>query len=253
MNRLDPVTIKRPGFPAGAARQGTIDFLPNNCSSCAIRHICMPAGLSDADFAKLDTMNFAVKKLYRGAALYRTGDSFRCIYSIKAGSFKTVVVLNDGREQITGFQLQGDPLGMDGVGAERHSCDAIALEDSMVCLIPMNKLEQLYREVKVMQSHVYRWLCAEIVREATMITLLGSMSADERVSSFLVNISQRMDARGLSPIDLKLHMTREEIGRYLGLQVETVSRVLSRFQSENRIGVHGKTIRIVDMGRLLQL
>jgi len=210
----------------------------------------MPMGLSDEDFSKLDAMNFTSFKIHRGDALYRAGDPFRSIYAIKAGSFKTVVVLSDGREQIIGFQLVGDPLGMDGLSHEHHIYDAIALEDSLLCMIPLHKLEQLCRDIKPMQRHVYRWMCAEIAREAAMITLLGSMSAEERVSSFLLNISQRMLARGRSPTDLKLHMTREEIGHYLGLKLETVSRTLSRFRDEQRIGVRGKTIRIIDVERL---
>ncbi len=119
-------------------------------------------------------------------------------------------------------------------------------------MIPLPTLETLCREIKPMQQHVHRWMCSEISRETAMITLLGSMSAEERVSSFLLNISQRMRARGHSPIDLRLHMSREEIGHYLGLKLETVSRMLSRFHDENRIDVHGKTIRIIDIERLQQ-
>jgi CRP/FNR family transcriptional regulator len=223
-----------------------------NCSNCAIHHICMPSGLNADDFSKLDSMNFTSHKIRRGAALYRTADPFHSIYAIKAGSFKTAVVLNDGREQIIGFHLTGDPIGLDGLSHEHHIYDAIALEDSVLCAISLPKLELLCRDLKSMQRHVYRWMCAEIAREAAMITLLGSMSAEERVSCFLLNISQRMQARGRSSTDLRLHMTREEIGHYLGLKLETVSRVLSRFHNDQRIGVRGKTIRIIDPDRLQQ-
>lgn len=239
-----------PRFSAYSMPAESHSHVIRNCSNCATRSICMPTGLSEDEFSRIDAMIFISRKIVRGDAVYRAGDPFRSIYTIKAGSFKTVATLGDGREQITGFQLIGDPLGMDGIGAGRHICDAIALEDSVLCAIPLQKLEKLCQEVKAMQHHVHRWMCAEIARESELITLLGSMSAEERVSSFLLNTSQRLQARGFSPIDFKLRMSREEIGSYLGLKLETVSRMLSRFHDERRIIVHGRTIQILDIERL---
>jgi CRP/FNR family transcriptional regulator len=158
--------------------------------------------------------------------------------------------LPDGREQITGFQIVGEPLGMDGVCAERHTCDAVALEDSTLCIIPFRLLEGLCQEIKAMQRHVHRLMSGEIVRESGLMMLLGSMSAEERVSAFLVNISQRYHALHYSASEFNLRMTREEIGSYLGMKLETVSRMLSRFQKEKLIDVQGKFIRIVDIARL---
>jgi len=223
------------------------------CSNCATRNICMPSGLSATEFAQIDATICTSRKVMRGEALYRSGDPFQSIYTIKAGTFKTVVVLRDGREQITGFQLVGEPLGMDGISTEQHICDAIALEDSTLCVIPLQKLESLCHEIKPMQRHVHRWMCAEIARESAQLTLLGSMSAEERVATFLLNISQRLQARGYSASEFNLRMTREELGSYLGLKLETVSRMLSRFQKEHRIYVSGRLIRLLDIDGLQQL
>jgi len=221
-----------------------------HCSKCATRNICMPAGLSEGDFSRIEALICTSRKVRRGEALYRTGDPFQNIYTIKSGSFKTVATLRDGQEQITGFQLVGEPLGMDGISSDVHICDAIALEDSTLCVIPFAQLEALCYQVKPMQRHVHRWMCAEIARESGQLTLLGSMSAEQRVSSFLLNVSQRLKARGYSSTEFNLRMTREEIGSYLGLKLETVSRMLSRFQKEHLIDVQGRLIRILDIDGL---
>jgi CRP/FNR family transcriptional regulator len=218
-----------------------------------MRDICMPDGLTPEDFAKLDTLISSSRKVRRGESLYRVGDPFQSIYAVKAGSFKTVVTLRNGREQITGLQIIGELLGMDGIGADRHTCDAVALEDSLLCIIPFAMLETLCHEIKVMQRHLHRLMSREIVRESGVMTLLGSMCAEERVSVFLLNISQRLQARHYSATEFTLRLTREEMGNYLGLKLETVSRMLSKFQKEKLIDVQGKLIRILDIERLRSL
>jgi CRP/FNR family transcriptional regulator len=210
----------------------------------------MPAGLDRDDFNKLDGAIRGVRSVRRGQALYRTGDSFRSLYAVRAGSFKAVVSHRDGREHVTGFHLAGEPLGMDGICGERHTCDVIALEDSSVCIMPFDLIELLCREVRSVQRHVHKILSAEIVRESGLMMLLSSMNADERLAAFLLNISARMQVRGYSPVEILLRMTREEMGSYLGLQLETVSRSLSRFQRARVIAVHGRHIRILDPAAL---
>jgi CRP/FNR family transcriptional regulator len=221
-----------------------------HCSNCATRNICMPSGLSVADFVRLDAMICTTRKISQGEALYRAGDLFQNLYTIKAGSFKTVMVLRDGREQITGFQLVGEPLGIDGVSTERHMCDAIALEDSVLCIIPFQMLEAVCHEVVTMQRHLHRLMCGEIARESGQLTLLGSMRAEERVSAFLLNLSSRLQVRGYSPTEFQLRMKREEIGSFLGMKLETVSRMLSKFQKDHLIEVQGRLIKILDVEAL---
>ncbi len=218
----------------------------SRCSTCAMRALCMPAELSAAELARLDAIICATRSVKRGDTLYRAGDAFHSIYAVRAGSFKTVVMHRDGREHVTGFQIPGEALGLDGVGAGQHSCDAIALEDSAVCIIPFAQLEVICREVKPMQHHIYQMMSSEIVRESSQMMLLGTMSAEQRVATFLLNLSRRFKARGFSAAEFHLRMTREEIGCYLGMKLETVSRMFSKFQRERLVHANGKTIRIVD-------
>ena len=218
----------------------------SRCSKCAMRALCMPPDLSTAELARLDTLICSTRSVKRGDALYRAGDTFQSIYAVRAGSFKTVVMHRDGREHVTGFQIPGEALGLDGVGAAHHSCDAIALEDSAVCIIPFAQLEAICQEIKPMQHHIYQMMSSEIVRESSQMMLLGTMTAEQRVATFLLNLSRRFKARGFSAAEFHLRMTRAEIGCYLGMKLETVSRMFSKFQRERLVDANGKTIRIVD-------
>ena len=220
------------------------------CSGCAMRAVCMPAQLSATELAQLDSLICSTRSVRRGEALYRANDDFQSIYAVRTGSFKTVIMHRDAREQVTGFHLIGETLGLDGVCHERHGCDAIALEDSSVCIIPFRQLEGLCREMRTMQHHVHRMMSGEIVRESGIMMLLGTMNAEQRLAAFLLNLSQRMKARGYSASEFYLRMTREEIGSYLGMKLETVSRMFSKFQKEEMVDTHGKQIRIIDFERL---
>lgn len=224
-----------------------------HCSSCAMRAICMPQGLEPLETARLDSLICSTRTVRQGEALYRANDPFQSIYAVRAGSFKTIVMHRDGREQVTGFHLAGDSLGLDGVDSSRHSCDAIALEDSNVCIIPFNLLEAMCFEIKAIQRYVHRMMSGEIVRESALMMLLGTMSAEQRVASFLLNLSERLKARGYSPTEFNLRMTREEIGSYLGMKLETVSRMFSKFQHDGLVDARGKQIRIIDLDELARV
>jgi len=189
----------------------------------------------------------------RGEALYRSGDPFNSLYAIRTGFFKSNVLLEDGRDQVTGFFMPGEIMGLDGIGQDRHSCNATALEDGEVCVIPFVRLEELSREVRNLQHQFHKVMSREIVRDQGVMMLLGSMRAEERLAAFLLNLSQRFLARGYSPAEFHLRMTREEIGSYLGLKLETVSRLFSKFQEENLVSVQQKHIRITDVEGLKRL
>jgi CRP/FNR family transcriptional regulator len=223
------------------------------CSGCAMRAVCMPAELSTTELARLDSLICTTRTVKRGEALYRADDAFQSIYAVRTGSFKTLIMHRDGREQVTGFHLVGETLGLDGVCTEQHSCDAIALEDSTVCIIPFRLLEGMCRDSRAMQHHVHRMMSGEIVRESGIMMLLGTMSAEQRVAAFLLNLSQRMKARGYSASEFYLRMTREEMGSYLGMKLETVSRMFSKFQKDGVVDTRGKQIRIVDAARLASI
>jgi len=231
----------------------TLTSLKAACSQCNLRELCLPFGLSEKEVVKLDKLVGARRRIKRGQHLYRAGEVFEAIYAIKTGFFKTDVLLEDGRDQVTGFQMAGEILGMDGISSETHSCNAVALEDSEVCVIPFSLLEGLSREIQTLQHHFHKVMSREIVRDHGVMMLLGTMRAEERLAAFLLNLSQRFTARGYSPQEFHLRMTREEIGSYLGLKLETVSRAFSRFQEEGFISVQQKHIRILDIAGLKEL
>mgnify|MGYP000117177704 CR=1 FL=1 len=223
------------------------------CANCNLREICLPAGLSDEELDQLDSLVNARRRIKRGEALYRAGEGFDAIYAVRSGFFKSRVTYEDGRDQVTGFSMGGEILGMDGIGQGIHNCDAIALEDSEVCSIPYAKLEELAREVSGLQRHFHKMMSREIVRESGVMMLLGVMRAEERIAAFLLNLSQRLNARGYSPLEFHLRMTREEMGSYLGLKLETVSRAFSKFHNDGLIDVEQKFVRILNIEGLKQV
>ena len=223
------------------------------CSSCNLRELCLPVGLSGPELERLDALVATRRSVGRGQALFRAGDEFQSLYAVRTGFFKTSVSAEDGRDQVTGFQMAGELIGLDGISHDRHACDAIALEDSQVCVIPYAQLETLSREFTELQHQFHRVMSREIVRDHGVMLLLGSMRAEERLAAFLLNLTQRLKARGFSGTSLILRMTREEIGSYLGLKLETVSRTFSKFQDDGLLEVKQRQIRVVDDAGLRQL
>ncbi|MCU0773461.1 MAG: fumarate/nitrate reduction transcriptional regulator Fnr [Ideonella sp.] len=223
------------------------------CSSCNLRELCLPVGLSQPDIEQLDSMVSVRRTVARGEMLFRTGDAFQSLYAVRTGFFKTCVSSEDGRDQVTGFQMAGELLGLDGISNDRHSCDAVALEDSQVCVIPYTQLEELSRDFGDLQRQFHKIMSREIVRDHGVMLLLGSMRAEERLAAFLLNLTQRLQARGFSGSALILRMTREEIGSYLGLKLETVSRTFSKFQEEGLLEVKQRQIKVLDPEGLRKL
>jgi CRP/FNR family transcriptional regulator, anaerobic regulatory protein len=189
------------------------------CSNCNLRELCMPIGLEVSEMKKLDEMIEKRRQVKQGQMLYANGDPFTSLYAVRTGFFKTCVVNEDGREQVTGFQMAGEIIGLDGIVSDQHSCNAIALEDAEVCIMPFASVEDLSREIPALQRHVHRIMSREIVRENGMMMMLGNMRAEERLAAFLLNLVQRLHARGFSQSEMVLRMTREEIGSYLGLKL----------------------------------
>jgi CRP/FNR family transcriptional regulator, anaerobic regulatory protein len=246
--RIIPPRRGTPGGTAVAARPRNIAHLKTMCSNCNLRELCLPCcGLSRAEMDVANELVFNRSRVRRGESLYRAGDRFTALYAVRNGFFKSTILLEDGRrDQVIGFSMTGEILGMDGIGSERHSCNTIALEDSDVCAIPFAGLQKLARAIPGLQRQFQRMMSREIVREQGVMLLLGSMKADERLAIFLLNLSRRFALHGYSPSKFDMRMTREEIGSYLGLTLETVSRTLSRFQDDGLISVQQKFVRILD-------
>jgi CRP/FNR family transcriptional regulator, anaerobic regulatory protein len=220
------------------------------CEQCALNAVCLPEGLSCREREEFTSLIFQHKRLRAGQALFRAGESFTHLYFVKTGSLKTVVLIDDGREQVTGFHFAGDVVGVDAISSPTHPSEAVALEDTHLCAIPFSQLTRLSHKLAQLQTYLQRLLAREVVREQGIMLLLGRMQAEERVAAFLVNVSQRFKSRGLSPVEFTLPMAREEIGNYLGLTLETVSRCLSRLKSAGVLDVENRHIRILNVEAL---
>ncbi len=216
------------------------------CSNCNLRELCMPLGLNESELERVDEVVATRRKVARGDNLFRNGDKFNALYAIRTGFFKTRISAEDGRDQVTGFQMAGEIIGLDGIVSDHHTCDAVALEDAEVCVMPFDRIEELSREITSLQRHVHKIMSREIVRENGVMLLLGSMRAEERLAAFLLNLVQRLHARGFSQSELVLRMTREEIGSFLGLKLETVSRTFSKFVEEGIVEVKQRHVRILN-------
>jgi CRP/FNR family transcriptional regulator len=213
----------------------------------------MPVGFDDQDMKKLDEVVAKRHQVKQGHHLFSNGDPFTSLYAIRTGFFKTCISNEDGREQVTGFQMAGEIIGLDGIVSDYHSCNAIALEDAEVCVMPFANIEELSRELPVLQRHVHKIMSREIVRENGMMMMLGNMRAEERLAAFLLNLVQRLHARGFSQSELVLRMTREEIGSYLGLKLETISRTFSKFSEEGIIEVKQRYVKILNSDALKKI
>jgi CRP/FNR family transcriptional regulator len=215
------------------------------CLNCGLRELCLPFGLSEEEMARLDGLVSCRVNVRRGEALYLAGQPFHAFFAVRAGFFKRRTASENGREHVAGFQMAGELLGLDGVGSGQYTCDALALEDSQVCVIPYARMEHLSCEFAGLRQQFHRILGREIVRDQGVMRLLGSMKAEERLAAFLLHLSRRLEARGFSPTSFILRMTRQEIGTHLGLTLETISRCFSRFQEDGLLRVRYKQVEIV--------
>ena len=247
---------ERPATRRAPPEGGPVVFLSDlkaACASCSMRELCMPFGLNADELAQIDSLVGSRRRLRKGETLYDAGDAFAGLYAVRVGSVKTTVLAEDGREQVTGYQLPGDIVGLDGVGGDRYQSRTVALEDSEVCVMPSDRLEMLTQRVPALQNNLHRLLSREISRDHALMLVLGSMRAEERLAVFLLDLAERYRRRGYSSTRYVLRMTRGEIGSYLGLTLETVSRLFSRLQQEGIVRVQGREVVLLDPGALRQL
>jgi len=227
-----------------------VSALRSSCSTCSMHQLCLPMGLGESDMHRLDQIIGRRRKVAKDHSLYRMEDPFTNLYAIRLGHFKTYQVSASGEQQITGFQMAGELLGMDAISTDRHHCDAVALEDSEVCDIPFTRLEELFGTIPTLLHHFHRMMSQEITREQHVMLLLGTMRAEQRFAAFLVNLSSRYAARGYASRVFQLRMSREEIGNYLGLTIESISRLISRFKKQGLLRVSNREIEMLDPVRL---
>ncbi len=222
----------------------------NKCAVCSFKKLCLPVGLDENEVSRLDKIIGRRRRVARDEYLYRMDQPFNSLYAVRFGHFKTAQINLRGEQQITGFQMAGDLLGMDAIGAGRHACNAVALEDAEVCEIPFVRLQELFGEVPQLLQHFHRIMSQEIMREQNVMLFLGNMRAEQRFAVFLLNLSARYQARGYSATSFQLRMSREDMGGYLGLTIESVSRLLSRFRKQEWISIDNRDLRILDRGAL---
>jgi len=216
------------------------------CKNCGLATLCLPMGLTLDDVERLDGIVKRARPLHRGDYVFRNGERFHALYVVKTGSVKTYAPSPEGGEHVLGFHLPGELIGLDAIEKEVHVCSAKVLETSAICEVPFSRLETLSSTIPSLQHHLYRLLSKEIGHDTEMLLLLGKKSAEERLAAFILSISRRLRKRGLSPTDFYLSMSRYEIGNYLGLAVETVSRLFTRFQDDGLLKVDRKHIELRD-------
>ncbi|MCG7560915.1 MULTISPECIES: FNR family transcription factor [Pseudoalteromonas] len=221
-----------------------------SCNNCSISQLCLPFSLNGNEMDKLDEIIERKKPLHKGDFLFESGSELNSIFAVRSGSFKSYTISEQGDEQITGFHLAGDLVGFDAINKMQHQSFAQALETSMVCEIPFDTLDELAGKLPKLRQQIMRLMSSEINYDQEMLLLLNKKTAEERLATFIYNLSNRFGERGFSRKEFRFTMTRGEIGNYLGLTVETISRLLSRFQKAEIIKVEGKFITILDIDEL---
>ncbi len=237
-----------------ASRQNVVDFSTKvACNNCSLQQLCLPLGVNRQDLQQLDDIIKRRRPVPRGQHVFMTGDRFGSLFAIRSGSIKTYLMTEGGSEQITGFYLPGELVGLDAIGGGIHPCSARALETSGLCEIPFDLLETVVDKVPGLARQLMRIMSREIQSDEHLLALLGKRSAEERLASFLLNLSARFQERGFSHQEFVLSMSRIDIGNYLGLAVETISRLFTRFQSQGFVSVDHKRIQLLDVVALKQL
>jgi CRP/FNR family transcriptional regulator len=243
---LDPA-----GNPKSAASNViSIRALKAHCATCSMRELCLPIGFTPDAMRDLEALITVRRRFKKGESVFNSGDRFAALYAIRSGSCKLTIQSEDGREQVSGYHIMGDIMGFDGIGSGQHGGWAIALEDTEVCVIPFEHLEELCQRSAPLQHNLHRLLSREVTRDENLLLVLGSMRAEERVVAFLLDLSNRYRQRGYSSTEFVLRMTRDEIGSYLGLTLETVSRVFSHLQAEGAIEVEKRAVKLVNPAAL---
>lgn len=228
----------------------SIDKIKVACSNCSLSALCLPLGLTSEDVDRLDSIVKRSRPLQRGDHAFNSGENFKSLYVVKTGVIKSYGYTNEGVEQVIGFHLPGELLGLDAIEKSIHGCNAKALETAALCEIPFDRLEELASVIPSLQHQMFRVLSKEIRAEAEMMSLLSKSTAEERLASFILSLSERFQRRGFSATDFNLSMSRQEIGSYLGLALETVSRIFTRFQEEGILKVERKHVVILNLEKL---
>ncbi|HSD17027.1 MAG TPA: helix-turn-helix domain-containing protein [Thermomonas sp.] len=220
--------------------------LRRSCADCSLSELCLPAGVDREDLGRLDTLVQRRRPLRRGDSLFRTGDPLHALYVASDGAFKTVVVNEAGEEHVLGFHLPGELFGLDAVGGGKHRCEAIALGEARVCELPFANLSAVAAQLPSLQRQLLRVIGQSADRDHDHVDVLSRRQASERIALFLHGLGERYQRIGQPGDHFQLPMSRDEIARYLGLALETVSRGFTRLHDDAVIEVRGRRVRILD-------
>lgn len=222
------------------------------CATCELCHLwCQPIRDNPSRYNSLDWFKNRRTKIRRGEYLFHAGEPFRSLYALRTGFLK-VFFVSQGREHVTGFYMAGELVGLDAIHSDVHKCSAVALEDGQVCEVPFGQLENLCLENPFSQNRLHRFMSREITRHYGMVAELVGKTVEERMAAFLLNLSQRFKEHSYSPTHFQLRMNRDDIGNYLGMTLETVSRTLRKFHASGLISVRGKQLELLDLDGLRQ-
>jgi CRP/FNR family transcriptional regulator len=223
------------------------------CQDCSLYQLCLPTGIAGEELEQLDNIIQRRPPLKRGDYLFHIGGPFQAIYAVRSGSIKTYVPTEEGGEQVTGFYLPGELLGLDAINTGRHPCAAKALETTSLCEIPYERLSKLSNQIPNLQKQLLKVMSKELLHDQSLLMLLGKKNAEQRLAAMLISISNRYKQRGFSPTDFNLSMSRNDIGNYLGLAVETISRLFTRFQEDGLLEVTRRRIVIRECGEMKRI
>lgn len=225
---------------------------PISCKDCGLYRLCVTVG-GEADLSLLDLLVKSRRTFKRGELLFRIGEPYRAAFAIRSGSVKTSVLTDDGRIQITGFHIPGEVLGLNSIVRDHYTCEARALETTSVCEVPFDHYDELALQIPGLQRQMLKIMGEEIVHNQEMMLLLGKKKAEERLATFFVNLSRRLEQHGRPAQEFKLSMSRGDIGNYLGLAEETVCRIIGRFEEKSLISTERRLVRLGEIDRLQAL
>jgi CRP/FNR family transcriptional regulator len=215
--------------------------------------ICVPQSLTPEEIDLVDSKVQRGRAVQRNKHVFEDGQKFTSLYAVRSGAIKAYSVDQNGEEQVIGFYLPGELFGLDAIHNDAYVSSAKALETSAVCELPYTQVTELSAKIHNLQAHMYKTFSKEINTDQQFHRLLSKKTAEERISTFLQNLSERYQRRKLSPTSFRLPMSRTDIGNYLGLAVETVSRVFTRLQQNGILKVDGKELQILDLGKLCDI
>jgi CRP/FNR family transcriptional regulator len=235
-----------------SARNRTLKFadIKVSCGSCSLSELCLPHGMDGDDMQALDDIVKRQLPYQPGHHVFRAGDRSRALFTVRSGALKSYCTTEDGDEQVLGFTLPGELVGLDGMSTGAYASNSVVLETASICELPYNKLEDLCRSLSGLNRQMMRVVSKEITTDQEMLLLLGKRNAEERLAAFLLSLSGRYKVRGLSTTEFNLPMSRQDIGNYLGLAIETVSRLFAHFQKDRLLKVNRRNIELLDMQRL---